>query len=1032
MASWNPKANEIFLAAVELPDPAARRALLDQRCGSDAGLRAEVEALLAAADRPATFLDRPAAAPFAPTATAPADPGGPTAEFPPGGEAGRLSTGTSARGWSGRTADYLPGGEAGAVIAGRYTLLERIGEGGMGEVWVAKQTEPVQRKVAVKLIKAGMDSKAVLARFEAERQALALMDHPNIARVLDGGLTERGRPFFVMELVNGLPLTAFCDRMKLTPRERLELFVPVCQAVQHAHQKGIVHRDLKPSNVLVTLYDGRPVPKIIDFGVAKATGGKLTEQTISTQFGAVVGTLEYMAPEQAGFSALDVDTRADIYALGVILYELLTGLRPFDGQRLRAAALDEVLRVIREEEPPRPSTRLSTDGSLPAAAAVRQTEPRRLMTLLQGELDWVVMKCLEKDRSRRYETANALAREVQRYLADEPVEARPPSPGYRLRKVVRRHRRALATAVVIALLLVAGTAVSTWQAVRATRAERRAAEQAELERQAKQDAEEQKTRAEAAAAAEAVARRESQKRLAQIETGNEIVTSIFIDLDLRAVKASGEPLEAVLAQRLVKAAAQLEGEAVGDPLAVAALQDRLGRSLLSLGHPRPAIDLFVKARATRSSALGADHPDTLASMNNLAEGYHAAGQLDKALPLLEETLKLMKAKLGADHPDTLTSMNNLALGYRDAGQLDKALPLYEETLKLMKAKLGADHPDTLTSMNNLAAGYHAAGQLDKALPLLEETLKLRKAKLGADHPDTLTSMNNLALGYDAAGQLDKALPLYEETLKLRKAKLGADHLDTLISMDNLAGGYHAAGQLDKALPLYEETLKLMKAKLGADHPDTLASMNNLAQGYRAAGQLDKALPLYETAARGVEQRRFRHEYANRIIPNTIRAYEEAKQFDRAEAWQRKWLAHVQKQAGADSPAYAAELAALGLNLLQQQKWADAEATLRDCLAIRQQQQPDAWTTFNAQSMLGGALLGQKQYAEAEPLLLAGYAGLKERAAKIPANGKLRLPEAADRLVELYAAWGKPAEAAKWRAERAKYPPEPAPPPRPVR
>ncbi len=881
MASWNPKANEIFLAAVELPDPAARRALLDQRCGSDAGLRAEVEALLAAADQPATFLDRPAVAPFAPTATAPADPGG-------------------------RTADYPPGGEAGAVIAGRYTLLERIGEGGMGEVWVAKQTEPVQRKVAVKLIKAGMDSKAVLARFEAERQALALMDHPNIARVLDGGLTERGRPFFVMELVNGLPLTAFCDRMKLTPRERLELFVPVCQAVQHAHQKGIVHRDLKPSNVLVTLYDGRPVPKIIDFGVAKATGGKLTEHTVSTGFGAVVGTLEYMAPEQAGFSALDVDTRADIYALGVILYELLTGLRPFDGQRLRAAALDEVLRVIREEEPPRPSTRLSTDGSLPAAAAVRQTEPRRLMTLLQGELDWVVMKCLEKDRSRRYETANALAREVQRYLADEPVEARPPSPGYRLRKVVRRHRRALATAAVIALLLVAGTAVSTWQAVRATRAERRAAEQAELERQAKQDAEEQKTRAEAAAAAEAVARRESQKRLAQIETGNEIVTSIFIDLDLWAVKASGEPLEAVLAQRLVKAAAQLEGEAVGDPLAVAALQDRLGRSLLSLGHPRPAIDLFVKARATRSSALGADHPDTLASMNNLAAGYHAAGQLDKALPLLEETLKLRKARLGADHPDTLTSMNNLA------------------------------------------EGYQAAGQLDKALPLLEETLKLRKARLGADHPDTLTSMNNLA------------------------------------------------------------------------------------EGYRAAGQLDKALPLYETAARGVEQRRFRHEYASRIIPNTIRAYEEAKQFDRAEAWQRKWLAHVQKQAGADSPAYAAELAALGLNLLQQQKWADAEATLRDCLAIRQQQQPDAWTTFNAQSMLGGALLGQKQYAEAEPLLLAGYAGLKERAAKIPANEKLRLPEAADRLVELYAAWGKPAEAAKWRAKRAKYPPEPAPPPKPVR
>ncbi|HND56584.1 MAG TPA: serine/threonine-protein kinase, partial [Pirellulaceae bacterium] len=317
--------------------------------------------------------------------------------------------------------------------------------------------------VALKLIKAGMDSRRVLHRFEQERQALALMDHPHIARALDGGITPSGQPFFVMELVNGLPLTRFCDEMKLTPDARLELFLPICQAVQHAHQKGIVHRDLKPANILVTMLDGKPVPKIIDFGVAKALSGKLTDETLSTGFGAVVGTVEYMAPEQAGFSGDDVDTRADIYSLGVMLYELLTGLRPLDSKRLRQAALTEVIRIIHEEEPSKPSTRLSTDEALPSLAALRQTEPRKLMALLRGELDVVVMKCLEKQRDRRYETANELARDIQRYLADEVVEARPPSAGYRLRKFVRRNPLQLALAGSILLLIAGGVSFAWWQ-----------------------------------------------------------------------------------------------------------------------------------------------------------------------------------------------------------------------------------------------------------------------------------------------------------------------------------------------------------------------------------------------------------------------------------------------------------------------------------------------------------------------------------------------------------------------------------------
>jgi serine/threonine protein kinase len=429
--------------------PDERAAFLALACAGQPELLAAVKALLAAHEQTSHFWGNPPADPGPAVDAAPAQASGPsTGQYTPEPE--------DAPSVPPATAEYRSKVGPGLIIAGRYTLLEKIGEGGMGEVWVARQTEPVKRKVALKLIKTGMDSRAVLARFEHERQALALMEHPNIARVLDGGVTPSGQPFFAMELVNGLPLNRFCDGGKLTPRQRLELFVPICQAVQHAHQKGIVHRDLKPANILVTLIDGRPVPKVIDFGVAKATAGKLTDESLSTQFGAVVGTLAYMSPEQAALAGEDIDTRADIYSLGVILYELLTGLRPFDGQRLKKAALTEMIRIITEEEPSRPSTRLSTAEALASLAASRQTEPRRLMAMLRGELDWVIMKCLQKQRELRYATANGLARDIQRFLANEPVEARPPSVGYRLKKFVRRHRGAVLAATLIAFAVLAG------------------------------------------------------------------------------------------------------------------------------------------------------------------------------------------------------------------------------------------------------------------------------------------------------------------------------------------------------------------------------------------------------------------------------------------------------------------------------------------------------------------------------------------------------------------------------------------------
>jgi hypothetical protein len=361
--------------------------------------------------------------------------------------------------------------QVGSTI-GSYKLMEQIGEGGFGLVFVAEQQQPIRRKVALKIIKPGMDTRDVIARFEAERQALALMDHPNIARVLDAGTTESGRPYFVMELVRGIPITEYCDQAQLTPRERLELFVPVCNAIQHAHLKGIIHRDVKPSNVLITLHDDQPVVKVIDFGVAKALYQSLTERTIYTRYAQMIGTPLYMSPEQAQMSGLDIDTRSDIYSLGVLLYELLTGSTPFNKERLAKAAYDELLKIIREEEPPKPSVRLSqSTDTLPSIAAQRKTEPAKLSKMFSGDLDWIAMKALEKDRTRRYETANAFAADVLRYLNDEPVEASPPSAGYRLRKFVRKHRVGLATVAAFVVLMIASAAISAALAIKARRAE---------------------------------------------------------------------------------------------------------------------------------------------------------------------------------------------------------------------------------------------------------------------------------------------------------------------------------------------------------------------------------------------------------------------------------------------------------------------------------------------------------------------------------------------------------------------------------
>src|SRR5262245_4288754 len=552
----NSAEESLFLQALDKTDAQERAAFLQRACAGNPALRQTVESLLSAYDA-GQFLESPA----------PIDSGA-TRARPDGMPPVQLLESPALL----DTADTLLGEGPGTVI-GSYKLLERIGEGGFGVVFMAEQQQPVRRKVALKVLKPGMDTRQVVARFEAERQALALMDHSNIARVFDGGATASGRPYFVMELVRGVPITDYCDQNHLTPRERLALFADVCQAVQHAHHKGIIHRDIKPSNVLVTLHDGTPLVKVIDFGIAKAAGQQLTDKTVFTGFAQMIGTPMYMSPEQAELSAVDVDTRSDIYSLGVLLYELLTGTTPFDKERLKEAGYDEFRRMIREEEPPKPSTRISTLGQASATVTVqRKSDPKNLSRLFRGELDWIVMKALEKDRSRRYETASAFAADVSRFLRDEPVQACPPGAGYRLRKFLRRYRGPVLAASLVLGALLAGFAGTVWGLVRT--AKERDAKQAALDEVVKERDDKEQARAEALQQ-KLVADKEREtavKRAGQLLRLNKIQALIFHDLDPRAEEKGGLPLGAQLGKRLQEAANVLDGEAVGDALVVARLQ----------------------------------------------------------------------------------------------------------------------------------------------------------------------------------------------------------------------------------------------------------------------------------------------------------------------------------------------------------------------------------------------------------------------------------------------------------------------------
>jgi serine/threonine protein kinase/tetratricopeptide (TPR) repeat protein len=803
----------------------------------------------------------------------------------------------------------------GSIIDGRFKLQQKLGEGGMGTVWVAEQEQPVKRRVALKLIKAGMDSAQVIRRFEAERQALALMDHTNIAKVLDAGTAANGRPYFVMELVKGVPITKYCDEVHASIKNRLELFVQVCSAVQHAHQKGIIHRDIKPSNVLIAMQDGKPVPKVIDFGVAKALHSKLADKTMYTEIGQIIGTLEYMAPEQAELSAMDIDTRADIYALGVLLYELLTGSTPITRERMKSAAFAEVIRLIKEEDPPKPSTRLTqSKESLANLAALRKTDPKHLSAELKGELDWVVLKALEKDRTCRYETANGFARDIQRYLSNEVVEARPSSAGYRLRKLVARNRGKVIAASFIALSLLAGvigTIISLMEA-------RKQRDIAELARQS-----------------ESVERQRADQQAAVVQAVNEFLTKDILGANpYTGLNTGTEGGPSVL--EAIQKAAKVVGQRFSDrPLIEASVRRSIGVAMLEYNRLDPA-----------------------------------AEQLDLAIGLFKKALGEQ------DTSESILATLNLAWVRLKQGRL-----LESERLHLEAVRRG-----------------------EKALP---EDHDLRQVAI--DHTAYCLS---LLKKYDSAEQL------FKQSIEERLRTTGETHGLQMVR-NNLAMMYYRQGRFDAAEQLYRQALEELTRLLGGEHPNTVLILDNLAALLLVQSRFTDAEPLLKQALAG-ERKAFGSERTNMLLPILLKlqvTYASLSRWAEASDVLRQKIDLLNNK---DQPSSRArDLALLGLYQGYERKYSDAESNFRECLAIREKTQPDAWTTFNTKSMLGGALLRQKKYADAEPLLLKGYEGMNAREKTIPPQGSTRLAEALDRLIQLYTETNKPDEVKKWQSVKDK-------------
>jgi eukaryotic-like serine/threonine-protein kinase len=703
--------------------------------------------------------------------------------------------------------------EAGGSTIGPYHLLRSIGEGGMGEVWLAEQSTPVRRRVALKLIKAGMDTRQVIARFEAERQALAVMDHPTIAKVFDAGETPSGRPYFAMEYVPGEPINTYCDRQRLTTAERIALFVQVCEGVQHAHQKGIIHRDLKPTNILVETRDDRALPRIIDFGVAKATAQRLTEKTLVTELGAMIGTPEYMSPEQAEVSGVDVDTRTDVYSLGVVLYELLVGALPFDSKALRAAAVDEVRRVIREVDPLRPSERATSPGPATLESAKnRGTEPGRLAGALRGDLDWITMKALEKDRTRRYGSPSELAADLGRHLQNLPVDAGPPSVAYRARKFVRRHRFGTAAVTLIMLSVVAGTVATSLALVRARRAEASARQETETARQEAQTAKQ--------------------------------VSDFMRDLFRLADPEQTRGAKLTVREVLDRGAERIDKDLAEQPAVHARLLAVLAGVYQNLGEFEPAEKLLKEALAIRRSALADDKAALAALMNQLAWLYYVRNDFDKALPLAREALGIQEALADMDvHPITST-LHTLASILDKSGDHAQAATVFERSLAIREKAYGPESIEAARVLNSLGIVYQSLGDFERSRAYYERALAIVPKTIGEDHPTAITWLNNFGtLLYDM-GVYDESRTIDEKCLALRERVFGPEHPDVAQSLENLGACDIELAEPQKAIALCERASAIFRKAYGEDNLDYVDANQCLADSLAATGKAREAEAIF--------------------------------------------------------------------------------------------------------------------------------------------------------------------------------------------
>jgi serine/threonine protein kinase/Tfp pilus assembly protein PilF len=691
---------------------------------------------------------------------------------------------------------------------GPYRILKVLGEGGMGMVYEAEQTSPVQRRVAVKVLRPGFESSEIVARFEAERQALAVMMHESIAKVLDAGASDAGSPYFVMELVRGVPITDYCDTHKLATRDRVALFIPVCRAIQHAHQKGVIHRDLKPSNILVTEADGRPIPKVIDFGIAKATGQRLTEKTLITQFGQAVGTPAYMSPEQAEMSGLDVDTRTDVYSLGVVLYQLLVGRVPVDPQQLGLPGFLTRL-AMRETDPPTPSAMLATlahDREM--LARLRHTDAAGLRRQLRGDLDWVTMKAMEKDRGRRYDTANGLGNDLERYLADQPVEARPPSTTYRIRKFVRRHQVGVGAIAAVSVALIVGAAAATVGLVRATRAEARAKSEAATARQV-----------------------------------SDFLVGLFKVSDPKEARGN-----AITAREILDSgAAKVETDLVSEPLVQARLMNTIGDVYRELGVYPEADRLLKRSLAARERLLGSEAPEVGENLTSLGRLYARQGKYAQAENTLVRSAGVMERAVDPDHPGVRQSLSALAVLHREQGRYAEADSLSQKILAILQATRGPDHPDIADETVGLAISRAEQGRPAAAESLFRQVLAIRERTVGSVHPATARALSNLASSIFEQGRLPEAELLYRQGLAVDTQLFGNDHAQVAMDLYNIGNVETGKGNLGQGIELYQRARAIWEKRFGPEHPFVAAALTSQSNALGTQNRHREALPLLERA-----------------------------------------------------------------------------------------------------------------------------------------------------------------------------------------